>query len=261
MSDDKQPATILKFIPIRKQLEADAPHLGPFLEHFRAQARLEARARRVAAREGYVLRKSRWRVGTVDNHGECVIIDPEMNAVVAGERYGMSAEEVLELLRRLSQARYGRRSTWNSTLRYQSTRELVPGGARASEDGRPRGRGEASPNGSASFASRQGSIETNAAVRAARIFNRSTIARMSAHPTQRLVACGARYSLFEDHRAHRSRKETPNEVHRGNSPPETFIEVHEKAHGNEQSGHRDEDQVAPPVNEIANGRDRHGRRC
>jgi hypothetical protein len=57
---------------------------------------LEARARRAAKRVGLIARKSRWRIGTVDNLGEFAVIDPFSNAFVYGLRYDASAEDVIE---------------------------------------------------------------------------------------------------------------------------------------------------------------------
>ena len=59
---------------------------------------VESRARRAAARAGYILKKSRWRQGTHDNLGDFKLIDPFLNAIVAGEHYDLSAEEALELI-------------------------------------------------------------------------------------------------------------------------------------------------------------------
>ena len=41
-------------------------------------------------------RKSRWRVGTIDNYGEFMLVDPFTNIPAAGFRYDLSAEEVIE---------------------------------------------------------------------------------------------------------------------------------------------------------------------
>ena len=60
---------------------------------------LESRARRAANRAGLVARKSRWRVDSIDNHGEFMLVDPSMNVPVAGFRFDMTAEEVLEYCR------------------------------------------------------------------------------------------------------------------------------------------------------------------
>lgn len=59
-------------------------------------ARLEAQARRAARRAGYVARKTRWRAGTIDNLGLFRLIDAFTNAIVAGERFDMTPQEVIE---------------------------------------------------------------------------------------------------------------------------------------------------------------------
>jgi hypothetical protein len=46
---------------------------------------LDARARRAARREGLMARKSRWRVGTIDNLGGYRLINPRHNICVDGE--------------------------------------------------------------------------------------------------------------------------------------------------------------------------------
>ena len=56
---------------------------------------LEARARRAARRAGLVARKTRWRLDSVDNHGEFMLVDPRTNFAVTGSRYDLSAEEVI----------------------------------------------------------------------------------------------------------------------------------------------------------------------
>ena len=61
-----------------------------------SEAAIEARARRAARKVGLVARKSRWRVGSIDNYGEFMLIEPSGNYPVAGFRYDMTAEEVLE---------------------------------------------------------------------------------------------------------------------------------------------------------------------
>jgi hypothetical protein len=60
------------------------------------ESALEARARRAAHRLRLVAKKSTWRRGTIDNHGRFMLIDAYRNAVVAGERFDLSAEEVIE---------------------------------------------------------------------------------------------------------------------------------------------------------------------
>ena len=56
----------------------------------------EAAARRAAKRVGLQARKSRSRTISVDNRGAFMLIDPMHNAVVAGERFDMSAQDVIE---------------------------------------------------------------------------------------------------------------------------------------------------------------------
>ena len=56
---------------------------------------LDARARRAAKRAGLVAKKSRWRQGTIDNHGGFMLIEPYRNIVLAGARFDCSAEEVV----------------------------------------------------------------------------------------------------------------------------------------------------------------------
>jgi hypothetical protein len=58
---------------------------------------LESRARRAAKRAGYVARKSRWRRDSIDNYGGFQIIDAHRNFVVAGTRYDLSAQDVIDL--------------------------------------------------------------------------------------------------------------------------------------------------------------------
>ena len=66
------------------------------IEMERHEKALEARARRAARAAGYVAKKSRWRVGSVDNYGHFMIVDPSTNFVVNGFRFDMIAEEVIE---------------------------------------------------------------------------------------------------------------------------------------------------------------------
>ena len=60
----------------------------------------EDQARRAAKRVGLKARKSRRRVGTIDNFGDFQIIDPKHNWVVAGARYDCTADDVVELCSR-----------------------------------------------------------------------------------------------------------------------------------------------------------------
>jgi hypothetical protein len=53
-------------------------------------------ARRAAKRVGLRAAKTRWRANSVDNHGGFQLIDPYSNSVVAGVRFDMSAEDVIE---------------------------------------------------------------------------------------------------------------------------------------------------------------------
>jgi hypothetical protein len=44
---------------------------------------------------GLVARRSRWRANSIDNHGGFMLVDRHLNAVVAGERFNMTAEQVV----------------------------------------------------------------------------------------------------------------------------------------------------------------------
>jgi hypothetical protein len=57
---------------------------------------LEQRARRAARRIGLLARKSRWRLGSVDNRGRFMLLHPVMNAIVDGVRFDLSAESVID---------------------------------------------------------------------------------------------------------------------------------------------------------------------
>ena len=54
----------------------------------------ESKARRELKKLGYLLKKSRVRNSNLDNQGSYMIIEPNMNIVVAGERFDLSLEEV-----------------------------------------------------------------------------------------------------------------------------------------------------------------------
>jgi hypothetical protein len=56
---------------------------------------LEAKARRVAQRHGYIATKSRWRRDSIDNQGGFSIVDAG-NHLVAGERWSMTPQEVID---------------------------------------------------------------------------------------------------------------------------------------------------------------------
>jgi len=61
-----------------------------------SQNAMEHRARRAAKRHGLVARKSRWRRDSVDNHGGFMLVDSYNNNVVAGARFDMTADDVVE---------------------------------------------------------------------------------------------------------------------------------------------------------------------
>jgi hypothetical protein len=62
----------------------------------RSQLALEARARRTAKRNGYKASKSKWRRGSVDNYGGFMLVDPYTSFPVAGQRWSLTAEEVID---------------------------------------------------------------------------------------------------------------------------------------------------------------------
>jgi hypothetical protein len=57
---------------------------------------MEQRARRAAKRVGLTAKKSRWRANSIDNYGGFCLVEARTNAVMAGARYDMTAEEVIE---------------------------------------------------------------------------------------------------------------------------------------------------------------------
>ena len=61
---------------------------------------LEARARRAARRVGLKASKSRWRANSIDNRGAFQIIDPMRNWVIAGEKYEVSPQDVIDYCQR-----------------------------------------------------------------------------------------------------------------------------------------------------------------
>ena len=60
------------------------------------EVRLDGMARRAARRAGLCAKKTRWRAGSVDNHGGYILLEEEQNYVVAGARFDLSAEEVIK---------------------------------------------------------------------------------------------------------------------------------------------------------------------
>jgi len=61
-----------------------------------SQQAAEAKARRMARRAGLVAKKSRWHRGTVDNLGGFMLIEPDLNYVIAGERFNLSPQDVID---------------------------------------------------------------------------------------------------------------------------------------------------------------------
>jgi hypothetical protein len=59
------------------------------------QSAIDQRARRAARRAGLWAHKSRWQLNSIDNYGGFMLIN-DRNLCVAGERYQLSAEEVIE---------------------------------------------------------------------------------------------------------------------------------------------------------------------
>lgn len=64
----------------------------------RAHRALEARARRAARKAGYLALKCRKHRGSIDNFGDFQIVDPYLSGVVAGSRFDLSAQDVLDWL-------------------------------------------------------------------------------------------------------------------------------------------------------------------
>jgi hypothetical protein len=56
----------------------------------------DSSARRAARGAGLIAKKSRWRKGSVDNYGRYMLVEPTSNIVVAGVRFDMTAEEVVD---------------------------------------------------------------------------------------------------------------------------------------------------------------------
>jgi hypothetical protein len=56
--------------------------------------------RRKAKRLRYVVKKSRWRVGTSDNYGEYMLIDARRNVPMLGFKFDASLEEIDQWLER-----------------------------------------------------------------------------------------------------------------------------------------------------------------
>ena len=71
------------------------------MDSIRMEQRREARLRRLARREGYGLHKSRAGFSS-DNLGDYMIVDNNRNAIVAGERFDVTLDDVEEWLRPLT---------------------------------------------------------------------------------------------------------------------------------------------------------------
>ena len=63
------------------------------------ESSLDSKARRAAKRVGLRILKSRVRTISADNHGEYMLIEPRLNRCLAGERFDLSAESVIEWCR------------------------------------------------------------------------------------------------------------------------------------------------------------------
>ena len=57
---------------------------------------VDARARRAAKKVGLLARKSRRRAGSAENFGQFMLVDADSKRAVAGFRYDMTAEQVIE---------------------------------------------------------------------------------------------------------------------------------------------------------------------
>ena len=60
---------------------------------------MDARARRAARRVGLIARRSRWRLGSTDNYGGFMIVDPSTNIPAAGFRFDLEPEAVIDYCR------------------------------------------------------------------------------------------------------------------------------------------------------------------
>ena len=56
-------------------------------------------ARAAATRVGLYAVKTRWRAHSVDNHGEFQLLDKGRNTVVAGDKFDLTADQVIEFCR------------------------------------------------------------------------------------------------------------------------------------------------------------------
>ena len=61
-----------------------------------SESATDARARRAAKRVGLLARKSRWRRDSIDHKRGVRLIDSHTNGAVDGERFDLTAEDVIE---------------------------------------------------------------------------------------------------------------------------------------------------------------------
>lgn len=60
-----------------------------------SETAIEMRARRAARRVGLLARKSRSQE-TIDNRGGFMLVDPNHNRIIGGERFDLTAEAVID---------------------------------------------------------------------------------------------------------------------------------------------------------------------
>ena len=58
----------------------------------------DARLRNMARRHGYAVRKSRWRLDSLDNFGGYMIVDPDSGLLMAGARFDLTGADVAKWL-------------------------------------------------------------------------------------------------------------------------------------------------------------------
>jgi hypothetical protein len=59
----------------------------------------DSTARKAAANAGLVAKRSRRFRNTADNRGGFMVLNPERNAIVAGARFDLTAQQVVDLCR------------------------------------------------------------------------------------------------------------------------------------------------------------------
>ena len=60
------------------------------------ESAMDQRARRAARRVGLNASKTRWRSNSIDNYGGFALVDVYTNCIMAGARFDMTAEEVID---------------------------------------------------------------------------------------------------------------------------------------------------------------------